>query len=195
MLHEDGSIVIRTIDSKTYRCSFYEYRDTVLAFANEVERFFSDSLDRIVPDEEPEKSGFQAFKNEWLHLKDEVRSATTNCCKNNSIDYSDYKSITEKDILNINSNGISYRGGFINFRECSYNFESEHGGDGKCVGERDLTGSSPSFTFYTALVTTHIFFIPKGKLSEIFSIRPTHQRFYALQEELNLYGYTTLDLS
>lgn len=124
VLHEGENIVLRTIDSKTYCCSFYEYRDIALAFADKVERFFSDSPDRIVPEEEPDKSGFVAFKNEWFRLKDELQSDTPECFKNVSIDYSDYISITEKDILHISSDGISYKGGFINFRGVFLQFSS-----------------------------------------------------------------------
>lgn len=175
--------------------SFYEYRDIAAAFAEEVERFFSDSPQRIVPEEEPDKSGLLAYKNEWFHLKDQIKTATPDTIKNICIDYSDYISISEKDIVNVSNAGISYQGGFINFRECAYNFKAEHGGDGKCVGERDITGSTPCFIFYTAPLTTHIFFIPKGKLAELFSKVPTYQRFHNLQKQLNEYGYTTRDLS
>jgi hypothetical protein len=154
-----------------------------------------DSPDRIVSLEEPEKSGYGAFRNEWFRLKEKIELATPDCFENIIIDYSDYICITEEDILHISSDGISYKGGFINFRECSYNFQSEHGGDGNCVGERDITGSNPSFAFYTAPITTHIFFIPKCKLCEMLLRRSTYQRFYDLQKEINLYGYKTFDLS
>lgn len=195
VLHDGEHIVVKTNDSKAYRYSFYEYRDIAAAFADEVERFFSDSPQRIVPEEEPEKSGFSAFINEWLRLKEQIKTVTPDSIKNICIDYSDYISISEKDIVNVSNAGISYQGGFINFRECAYNFKAEHGGDGKCVGERDITGSTPCFIFYTAPLTTHIFFIPKGKLAELFSKVPTYQRFHNLQKQLNEHGYTTRDLS
>jgi hypothetical protein len=76
VVHDGENMVIKTIDSKTYHCPFYEYHDVVLAFSKEVERFISDSPERIVPDEEPEKSGFAAFKNEWFRLKEKIESAT-----------------------------------------------------------------------------------------------------------------------
>ena len=195
VIHEGENIVIKTVDSKIYYCSFYEYRDFTLTFADKVESYFLDSPKRIVPDEEPDKRGFSAFKNEWFCVKNKILSATPDCFENIIIDYSDYISITEKDILHISSDGISYKGGFVNFRECSYNFQYKHGGDGKCIGERDITGTSSSFVLYTAPLTTHIFFVPKGKLGEVFSRTPTYQRFYNLQKELNKYGYTTRDLS
>jgi hypothetical protein len=111
------------------------------------------------------------------------------------IDFSDYITITEKDILEINREGIKYTGGFIDFSECAANFKEEHGGSGKCVGERDITGSNPSFGFYTAPLTTHIFFIPKGKLSEFISKSSTYERFHDMQKKIIEYGYTTRDMS
>ena len=195
VLHEGENIVIKTNDLKTYHYSFGEYHDIVLEFAKEVEQFFFDSPPRIISEREPEKSGFEAFKNEWFRLKDSIKLATPDSFNPILIGYADYISITDKDILQISNAGISYKGGFINFRECAYYFEAEHGGSGKCVGERDITGSNPSFIFYTAPLTTHIFFIPRGKLAELFSKPPTYQRFYNLQKQLNRYGYTTRDLS
>lgn len=195
VLHDGKHIIIKTDDSKTYRYSFCEYRDIVVAFANEVEQFFINSPERIVANVEPEKSGFSAFRNEWFRLKDKIKLATPDSIENVHIDYSDYISITEKDILKISSAGISYTGGFINFRECAYYFKDEHGGDGKCVGERDITCSNPCFIFYTAPLTIHMFFIPKGKFAELFSKIPIYQRFHNLQKQLNHYGYTTRDLS
>ncbi len=84
------------------------------------------------------------------------------------INFSYYITITENDVLEITLEGIKYTGGFIDFLECAANFKEAHGSSGKCVGERDITGSNPSFGFYTAPLTTHIFFIPKGKPSEIY---------------------------
>ncbi len=75
VLHEGEHIVIKTDNSKTYRYSFYEYRDMVIAFADEVEQFIKNSPERIFTDEF-EKDGFLAFKNEWFHLKNKVKQAS-----------------------------------------------------------------------------------------------------------------------
>ena len=84
---------------------------------------------------------------------------------------------------------------FINFRECAYNFQQVHGGKGTCVAERDIIGTNPSFGFYTASKTTHIFFLQKSKIKEFFSKRNTLQRFQDLQKQIESFGFTTYDMS
>ena len=74
------------------------------------------------------------------------------------IDFSDYKSLTEDNIVNITATGIEYIGGTIDFEECFINFSEHHNIAGKYIGEYDVTGSNPSLCFYTAPITTHVFF-------------------------------------
>ena len=110
--------------------------------------------------------------------------------------FDNYDSYTENDIAGISPNGISLKNlKFIKFRECAYNFSRIHGGSGKCVAERDITGSNPSFGFYTAPKATYIFFLPKGKLKEFFAKKNTKQRFYELQKQIDSFGYKTYDMS
>lgn len=52
------------------------------------------------------------------------------------IDCSDYIAITDSNIISVTPEGIHYTGGFISFLECVKNYKEEHGGSGKCVGER-----------------------------------------------------------
>lgn len=118
--------------------------------------------------------------------------------KISEINFSDYISITDKDILNIDSNGIIYKTSkgneFVNFKECVCNYEHLKGGSGKCVGERDLTGSNPSFVFYTSPLTTHIFFISEGEGKELNAKDNSQQRFHELQNQIISAGFTTFDL-
>ena len=110
--------------------------------------------------------------------------------------FDDYDSYTEGDIAGISANGISLKNmKFINFRECAYNFQQIYGGAGTCVAERDITGTNPSFGFYTAPKTTHIFFLQKSKIKEFFSKRNTLHRFQDLQKQIESFGFTTYDMS
>ena len=116
--------------------------------------------------------------------------------KTPTVVFDDYDSYTENEIAGISPNGISLKNmKFINFRECAYNFQQVHGGKGTCVAERDITGTNPSFGFYTAPKTTHIFFLPKSKIKEFFSKRNTLQRFQDLQKQIESFGFTTYDMS
>ena len=113
------------------------------------------------------------------------------------IDFSDYISITDTDLVSVDNQGITYKtikgNTFISFAECACNYERLNGGSGKCVGERDVTGSNPSFAFFTAPLTTHIFFLDEGKAKMLKG----HflQRFHNLQNQIIAAGFTTFDLS
>lgn len=112
------------------------------------------------------------------------------------IRFDEYNAYTEDDIRQVTERGILLKDGFyIDFVECASNFHRIHGGSGKCVGERDLSGTNPSFGFYTAPISTHIFFMPQGKLREFFSKMPAARRFQALRCQIEQYGFTTYDRS
>lgn len=108
------------------------------------------------------------------------------------ITFEDYHSCTDDSIKLLTAQGILLENGdFIDFAECAANFAALHGGSGRCVGERDITGSNPSFGFYTAPLTTHIFFMPRG----LFGQRKALRRFHEMQRKLESFGYTTYDMS
>lgn len=108
------------------------------------------------------------------------------------ISFEDYHACPDNAIQAITEKGILLENGnFIGFAQCAANFAAQHGGSGTCVGERDITGSNPSFGFYTAPLTTHIFFMPGG----IFGRKAALRRFHALQKQIEAFGYTTYDLS
>lgn len=83
--------------------------------------------------------------------------------------------------------------GFINFKECAYNFKKIEGGSGKCVGEREI--ADLSFTFYTSPKPIMIKFIEKSKLIEWFTKGNTVSRFHKLQKLILKYGYSTRDMT
>lgn len=105
------------------------------------------------------------------------------------IRFDDYNAYPDSDIVSVTDKGITLSTGqFINFSDCAANFHSIHGGSGKCVGERDLSGSDPSIAFYTAPLTTHIVFPKRG----IF--RPSAvSRFHKLCRQIADAGCTTYD--
>ena len=108
------------------------------------------------------------------------------------ITFEDYHVCTDDDIKSLTAQGILLANGdFIDFAECAANFAALHGGSGKCVGERDISGSNPSFGFYTAPLTTHIFFMPRGLFGRYQALR----RFRALQKQMEALGYTTYDIT
>lgn len=108
------------------------------------------------------------------------------------VTFEDYKACPDAAITEITPDGIRLENGeYIRFADCAANFSSVHGGSGKCVGERDVTGSNPSFGFYTAPLTTHIFFLFKGPLGRRAALR----RFRAFQKQIESFGYTTYDIS
>ncbi len=100
-------------------------------------------------------------------------------------------SYTEKDIVEINKDGILLKDNtFINFRICAKNFREKHeSSSGKCVAERLL----PVYIFYTQPKPTILKFQRKNIISEFFSSR--WKRSLALQKKINEYGFRTFDMS
>lgn len=110
------------------------------------------------------------------------------------IRFDDYNAYPDSDILEVTETGIKLSTGqFIDYAECAANFHAVHGGSGRCVGERDVTGSDPSIVFYTAPLTTHIVFVSGGKLREFFKKETAVDRYRALLKHIAGAGYTTYD--
>ena len=107
-----------------------------------------------------------------------------------NITFEDYHACPDNAVTEITPEGIRTESGtFIRFAECAANFAALHGGSGRCVGERDITGSNPSITLYTAPLTTDIIFISRGPLGRSAALR----RFHALLKQIEAFGYTTYD--
>ena len=195
IIHEDNNIIIRTQDGTTYTVTFNDYKAAVLSYANQIQDFYHQNPPRQIEDSF-NQDGFSAFCNEWYSLTDKATNSGDSIPKIPAVVFDDYDSYTEDEIAGISPNGISLKNmKFINFRECAYNFQQVHGGKGTCVAERDITGTNPSFRFYTAPKTTHIFFLPKSKIKAFFSKRNIFQRFHDLQKQIESFGFTTNDIS
>ena len=193
IIHEEGNIAIVTEDNAEYRIPFEEYKNEVISFAKQVMDFYKTNPPREFANGF-EKDGYSAFVTEWYSLYDKAISITDDISKTTPITFEYYDTCTENEIVGISKEGISLKTfGFINFKECAYNFKQTEGGSGKCVGEREITDLS--FTFYTSPKPIMIKFIERNKLVEFFSKENTESRFHKLQKQILKYGYSTRDMS
>ena len=193
VFHEEGHIIIKTAEGKSFCVNFEEYREAVLLFAKQIELFMRNAPARIFSSDF-ERNGFNAFRNEWFLLKERINALNQPKYEILEINFLDYISISEQDISDVSANGILLKDGkLIHFKTCAYNYQKMNGGNGNCVGERDI--SSLTFAFYTAPLTTHIHFLKKNKIVEFCKGKPTYRRFYALQQKIFAFGYSTVDLN
>ena len=98
------------------------------------------------------------------------------------IDFSDYKTLTQNDIISINEIGVECSDGIISFDECRENFIEHYNMNGNYIGEFDCSGSHFSIGLYTAPKTTHIFFMDDESL------------FNQVIETIKEYGYEFIDI-
>ncbi len=193
IIHKDDNMIIRKQDGTTYTVTFEDYKAAVLSYAKQIEDFYHQNPPRQF-ENQFDQDGFSAFCREWYSLTERAVALDNDIPKIPNVVFDDYDSYSENDIAGISPSGISLKNmKFINFRECAYNWQQVKGGKGTCIAERDITGSNPSFTFYTAPKTTHIFFLPKSKIKELFSKRNTFQRFHDLKKKIESFGYRTYD--
>ena len=188
VIHKDGDIFIQANNSE-FHISFKEYKKAVLKFAEQVESFYRESPERIITSDF-DKEINEAFWNEWYELKEKAKASETDGYKSPEVYFDDYISISDKDIFIVTSHGISLKdGGYISFKDCCINYRNTHGGENNCVGEADTTGSAKTLAFYTAPQTTHIHFVPEGKIKEKFIIKNAEYRFRALKKKIEQFGY------
>ncbi len=50
-----------------------DYKNMVLKFTNEIENFYGDPNDKIVPEEDLDKNAFNQFWKEWKELKSKCK--------------------------------------------------------------------------------------------------------------------------
>lgn len=191
IIHKDENITIITSDNTEYCIPFEEYKNAVIAFAEQVMDFYKSNPPRNFSDDF-DKDGYSAFVAEWHSLYDKAISITGGIPKITHITFEDYDCCSEYDIAGISKEGISLKPfGFINFKECAYNFKQTEGGAGKCVGEREI--ANISFTFYTSPKPIMIKFIEEKKFLK-FDTKKAISRFHKFQKQIEEYGYTTRDL-
>ena len=192
IIHEDESITIATSDNAEYHIPFEEYKSAVISFAKQVTDFYKANPPRKFKDDF-DKDGYSAFVAEWHSLYNKAKSITDDIPKIAPITFEDYDACTENEITGICKDGISLKSfGFINFKECAYNFNQTEGGSGKCVGEREI--QNLSFTFYTSPKPIMIKFIEKNIFVEFISKENALSRFNKFQNQILEYGYNVRDL-
>ncbi|MBO5224167.1 MAG: hypothetical protein J6C23_06630 [Clostridia bacterium] len=195
VIHKDNDVIIRTQSGVEYTVTFEDYKATVLSYVKQIQDFYLQNPPRQF-ENKFDQDGFSAFCCDWHSLLAKANALDENNLQISKITFDGCDSFAENDIAKIYSNGILLKNmKFISFRECAYNFQQIHGGNGICVAERDITDSALSFVFYTAPKTTRIVFLQKSKIKEFFSKRKTAQRFYDLQKQIESFGYTTYDKS
>lgn len=194
IIHEKENITIVTADHDEYHIPFEEYKNAVISLAKQVMDFYKSNPPREFEDDF-DKEGYSAFVTEWYSLYDKAISISNDIPEINPITFEDYDAYTDNEIVGISKEGISLKSfGFINFKECAYNFKQTEGGSGKCIGEREITDLS--FTFYTSPKPIMIKFVEKNKLIELITKKHnTALRFQKLQEQIFGYGYNTRDMS
>ena len=67
--HQNSMVSLESRNGSKALLSLDEYKKMVLDFASEVEGFYGDPEDKIVPEDEFEKDGFNQFWAEWEALK------------------------------------------------------------------------------------------------------------------------------
>ena len=150
VVHENGNVII----GGEYTVPFEDYKSAVLSFAKEVGDFYKENPLRNLEDDF-EKDGIEAFFTEFSFLYNNAAGTPDMI-----LFFDDYDCYSEDCISGITEDGISLSPyGFINFRECSYNFGKLAGGDGKCVGTKE--SDNFTFNFYTSKKPTVITFVNK----------------------------------
>ncbi len=165
VLHENGELIFRFENGDTEIVPFAEYRSAVLAFADEVEAFYRESPPREMDDFE--KDGFSAFWCEFSFLKERLQNMFSvqpdfRLCLDN------YTEMNVGRYINTTRSGINFGNfDFVHFRECAYNYQKLHGGDGRVIGEYDTSSEKPAIVFYTSPKPMHVVFDDGEKLNEI----------------------------
>lgn len=68
--HQDGMVFFESERGSNAELSFIEYKNIVLKFVNEVERFYGNPKNKSIPEEPETKEGFIQFWAEWNELKE-----------------------------------------------------------------------------------------------------------------------------
>lgn len=183
IIHKPETVSITTADNREYSVSFADYRDAILSFAKQAMDFYQANPPRKF-ESDFDKEGYDAFVAEYHSLYNKATALTENISPSTSIRFADYDCYSEEAIAGIGPAGISLNPfGFINFKECAYNFKQIEGGSGEYIGESDLTDLSVAF--YTSPKPTVIKFTAKRAT--------THLR--RLQKQISKFGYSTRDIS
>lgn len=67
--HKDEEVIFESKKGTKGKMSFEEYRKRIIDLTNEIEIFYGNPKDKIVPEDEFDKNGFNQFWAEWKELK------------------------------------------------------------------------------------------------------------------------------
>lgn len=76
VLHEGDSVRLLTESGEDVVIPLEEYRRTVFAFADEIERFYAASKQKKIPTDAFERDGYLAFWLEWENLRNHEQGGT-----------------------------------------------------------------------------------------------------------------------
>ena len=76
VLHEGDSVRLVTESRKSTLVPIAEYREAVLAFADEIEQFYAASKRKKIPSDTFERNGYLAFWKEWETLRNDEQGGT-----------------------------------------------------------------------------------------------------------------------
>jgi len=193
IIHSGEDIIIITADNTEHCVPFTDYKNAVLAFAKQVMDFYQSSPPREFYDDY-DRDVYKAFLTAFGKLYEKGVALGNNVPQITPITFKTVHTCTQHDIVFISETGITLKAfGFINFKECAYNFKQTEGGSEKCVGERKITDCS--FTFYTSPTPVTIKFVIKNKLTQLVPRQNNVAGFNKLQKQILGYGYSTRDMS
>ena len=74
IIHTDNNKIKHISDSgNEITIDIEEYKKLVFAFADQVEKFYSDSRPKTIPSDDFDKKGYLTFWKEWRNLRDEIK--------------------------------------------------------------------------------------------------------------------------
>ena len=98
--------------------------------------------------------------------------------------------IWDRDVEEVNGEGIHYLGGFIDFAECAARFQKLRGGDGTFVGECRDGGKVKYLLFYSERIYTRLAFDSEAPIKSLFTKRPSdRERLLEVKEKIEAAGY------
>ncbi len=98
--------------------------------------------------------------------------------------------IWDRDVEEVNNEGIHYLGGFIDFAECAARFQKLRGGDGTFVGECRDGGKVKYLLFYSERIYTRLAFDSEVPIKSLFTKKPSDkERLREVKEKIEAAGY------
>ena len=70
--HEVGLVTIEAYENLKTTYYYLQYKKEVLNFIKQVENFYDEAGERILPEDEMDREGYLAFWKEWKSLKDKA---------------------------------------------------------------------------------------------------------------------------